>query len=67
MEKEFYSEQIRIGKRTYFLDINFTEEGIEKFSEAFVRVLLRMNSNKIQENKNTYSVEKNPTRTWASL
>ena len=85
MENDLYSEQIKVGKRTYFLDIKLTkegkkflqisenkktdtgfdrynvivfEEGIEKFSEAFVRVLLRMNSNKIQENKNTYSVEK---------
>ena len=85
MENNIYSEQIKVGKRTYFLDINLTkdgqkcleiteskktdngferykilvfEEGIEKFSEAFVRVLLRMNSDKIQENSNTYSVEK---------
>lgn len=85
MENTIYSEQIKIGKRTYFLDINLTkdgkkcleiteskktdngferfkvlvfEEGIEKFSEAFVRVLLRMNSDKIQENKITYSVDK---------
>ena len=85
MKKEIYSEQIIVGKRTYFLDINFTkdgkkcleiteskktdngferykvmvfEEGIERFSEAFVRVLLRMNSDKIEENTNCYSVDK---------
>ena len=85
MENKIYSERIKVGQRTYFIDIKLSEkgqkflqiteskktdtnferqnviifnEGIEKFSEAFVRVLLRMNSNEIQDNKNTYSVDR---------